>query len=250
MSHEARPGRLISNDDRQRDAIHIALAPVEAAEKLSPGQHVGFVYSNDTNHVGSVSETIGIVDPFLTQDVQPGQRFWLFLYPNSVTGLRHIWSHPAFHAAASFRMSEELSSPDGPVRSIRDDFLEALAENEDDVETRLVFSDWLDEQGEHEEADRHRKWPTAKEWLTRFVEANNQADDDEAWEMKITYQDLLDFGHRAIGEDDFYFYCGSNETMCASLRSQCGEFWEHWSVLTGVAVPADALEKSEFRCSC
>ncbi|MFO0998975.1 MAG: TIGR02996 domain-containing protein [Planctomycetaceae bacterium] len=251
MGSDPRPGKLISSNDRQRDAIHIALAPVEAAANLSPGQHVGFPYPNDRNRVGPTDETIGIVDPFLTQMVKPGERFWLFLYPNTVTGLRHIWSHPAFHPAqASFQDCQEVTSADHPVRSMRDDFLEALAQDEDDVETRLVFSDWLDDQGEHDEADRHRKWPAAKQWLTQFVQENNQADDEEAWEKKITFQDLLEFGHRAIAEDDFYFSCGSNETMCCGLRSHREEFWECWSVLTGAAVPADAVEKSEFGCSC
>ena len=41
----------------------------------------------------------------------------------------------------------------------RDAFLKHLAANEDDATARLAFIDWLDEQGEHEEADRHRKWP-------------------------------------------------------------------------------------------
>ena len=52
----------------------------------------------------------------------------------------------------------------------REAFLKALAENEDDTTTRLVYADWLDEQGEHEEADRQRKWPAAKEWLVRFCQ--------------------------------------------------------------------------------
>lgn len=88
-------GQLITEDERRRDAIHIAVAPVTAAVALTPGQHVGLV-GHDTEQVGPTDNCIGIVDPFLQQDVESGQRFWLFLYPNSVTSLRHYWTHPAF----------------------------------------------------------------------------------------------------------------------------------------------------------
>jgi hypothetical protein len=91
-------GRLIEDGDRRRDAVHIAVAPVTAAERLTPGQHVGLV-AGETEHVGPAETCIGIVDPFLTQPVEVGQRFWLFLYPNTVTSLRHYWTHPAFTAS-------------------------------------------------------------------------------------------------------------------------------------------------------
>lgn len=94
-------GRLIEDGDRRRDAIHIAVAPVAAAERLAPGQHVGLVREGNLELVGPCDCAIGIVDPFLTADVEPGQRFWLFLYPNTVTSLRHIWTHPTFTAAAA-----------------------------------------------------------------------------------------------------------------------------------------------------
>jgi hypothetical protein len=97
-----RLGSLIEDGDRRRDAIHIAVAPVMAAERLLPGQHVGLV-SGDTEHVGAMepNRCLGIVDPFLRQPVEEGQRFWLFLYPNTITSLRHYWAHPAFTAAVA-----------------------------------------------------------------------------------------------------------------------------------------------------
>lgn len=78
----------------ERDAIHVAVAPVEAAGFLKAGQHVGL---RDGKAIWMPpGDGLGIVDPYLTKDVNPGERFWLFLYPNTVTGMRHHWAHPAF----------------------------------------------------------------------------------------------------------------------------------------------------------
>ncbi len=90
----------------QRDAIHVAIAPVVAAEEIQPGEHCGFIQDGDTENVGacrrgSTKYAIGIVDPFLTSPVKIGERFWMFLYPNTVTSLRHEWTHPAFGATTS-----------------------------------------------------------------------------------------------------------------------------------------------------
>ena len=86
-------GGLIADGEKRRDAVHIAVCPVMAAEQLSPGQHVGLVRI-DT--VGPSDHCVGVIDPFLTQDVSPGQWCWLFIYPNTITSLRHVWHHPTF----------------------------------------------------------------------------------------------------------------------------------------------------------
>jgi uncharacterized protein (TIGR02996 family) len=83
--------------------------------------------------------------------------------------------------------------------SAQDAFLKALTENEDDTTTRLVYADWLDEQGEHEEADRQRKWPAAKEWLVEFCRDNNPPpDDEEPFEQVIPYEELIELGRAAV----------------------------------------------------
>lgn len=86
-------GNLIT-DKQHRDAVHIAVAPVTAGMALWPGQRVGFVGNAHT--VGITSNTIGIVDPFLTNQVQEGEMFYMFLLPNTITSLRHEWTHPVF----------------------------------------------------------------------------------------------------------------------------------------------------------
>lgn len=99
--HETQIGSLIRDQERRRDAIHVAVAPVTAAGRLEPGQHIGFQRPGDTEHVSpDSSNLIGIVDPFLPESVEPGERFWMFLYPQTITGMRHAWHHPAFEQAA------------------------------------------------------------------------------------------------------------------------------------------------------
>lgn len=79
--------------DAQRDAVHVAIFPCIAGQKLKPGQHVkidgGKAYS-------AKDDAVGIVDPFLRESVANGVRMYVCLYPASVIGMRHHWQHPAF----------------------------------------------------------------------------------------------------------------------------------------------------------
>lgn len=87
---------MIIPENSGRDAIHLAVEPVIAAERLFPGQHIGFVDGG----VGTSTNPLGIVDPFLSGVVNPGQRFWMVIYPRTITALRHVWEHPAFSQPA------------------------------------------------------------------------------------------------------------------------------------------------------
>lgn len=109
MSDVTKVGELIAPGS-QRDAIHIAVAPVVATERLEPGQTIGFA-NDDMRSVEAceLAMSVGIVDPFLRKTVQEGEHFWMFLHPNTITSLRHNWTHPAFGGQEDVILSKAKS---------------------------------------------------------------------------------------------------------------------------------------------
>ncbi len=95
-------GSIIGASEK-RDAIHLAVEPIEAAEDLLPGLHVGIVEGKASRYG---SKHVGIVDPFLLRTVKKGERFWLIVYPRQITSLRHVWEHPDF-APSEFAPGEK-----------------------------------------------------------------------------------------------------------------------------------------------
>jgi hypothetical protein len=86
-------------DNSGRDAIHLAVEPAVAGIRLRPGERVKI---DDGYAVPATHDATGIVDPFLSDLVQSGQRFWFVLLPRTITSLRHVWSHPEFPEEASY----------------------------------------------------------------------------------------------------------------------------------------------------
>jgi hypothetical protein len=77
-----------------RDAVHVAIVPAKASTTLMAGTPVGL---NAKGEAEANPTAIGVVDPFrLNRRVAQGEWFWLCLYPNTITGMRHVWQHPAF----------------------------------------------------------------------------------------------------------------------------------------------------------
>lgn len=94
---------------QKRDAIHLAVEPVEAAEKLWPGDHILVVQGMAART--EPGKGLGIVDPFLLGCIHPGQKFWFVMYPRMVHSLRHVWTHPAFVDEPLSGSSTKASSP-------------------------------------------------------------------------------------------------------------------------------------------
>lgn len=94
MNNTPEIGKIVKDTNAQRDAIHFAVAPCVAGHTLAPG---AWVQLKDGQAINAMSwYSVGIVDPFLTAPVKAGERFWLMLKPNTVTSLRHDWTHPQF----------------------------------------------------------------------------------------------------------------------------------------------------------
>lgn len=89
-------GTIIGETER-RDAIHLAVEPVIAAHVMKPGEHIGLLSNGQASRYAE--QKFGIVDPFLTDTIATGERFWLIIYPRKITSLRHVWEHPAFESA-------------------------------------------------------------------------------------------------------------------------------------------------------
>lgn len=160
-------------------------------------------------------------------------------------------------------------------------FIQALKRNEDDLVTRLIYADWLEEHDQPEEAERMRQWTASKEWLTNWVRSINY----DRWEVDEDYEEILDaqgnrvpakednlgrphtYGHAIdagyaalrnetycwntdAGQD--YFFSWGNRSFPGTPEERWYEWRQHWSIVTGVKFPPELSEAHPppFRCAC
>ncbi len=123
-------------------------------------------------------------------------------------------------------------------------FVAQLRDNPEDHATRLVYADWLDDHDQPEEADRMRKWRSAREWLARFASSH-----DQTLQGVVAIGDGYDpkaVGQRDYGDTGLYERLGEPDVQ--------REFWRCWSVYTGKAEPPQDPDypddRNPFTCSC
>lgn len=134
--HNEALGKLINDrTKKERDAIHIAIAPMVAGQDLNPGQHIT-LKSKGSNIAVAAKKGIGIVDPFLKTTVAKGQEFWMCLYPNTIKSLKHVWEHDEF-----------VEPPQVQQKSLSQKWLEDYAEELDMTFNALMLA-----------ADRHLEY--------------------------------------------------------------------------------------------
>lgn len=144
--------------DEKRDAIHLAVEPVTAgAQRLMPGQDIGL--DEEGKASAYAKPHLGIVDPFLKDTVQPGQRFWLVVYPRQIKSLRHVWEHPAFP------LSGETEVAPQPSKAASEAWLRNFINGADcpgyeEVIAKAVNNDsWSDEYLHFDGSDAHGEIP-------------------------------------------------------------------------------------------
>lgn len=239
MAEQTTLGQL-AGENARRDAIHIAVAPVTAGMDLGPGQRV-FINSHGDAMlaVGEVKPT-GIVDPFLAGPVMTGNRFYLCLFPGTVTGLRHVWSHPAFEPTPP--APPDLPEAGKPFDH-RKAFEIALQADPYDAVTHAVFADWLDEQGEESAAAWQRAWTKERQegedWLRAFADRVN-----------VTFRQAVCAGSHFINYGQAFVQYGEDGAQDELLDEKAlAEYWAAWSAYTG-RDPGGERRESPFACSC
>ena len=95
-------GKLLGkNHDQHRDAVHIAVMPVVAGEPIRPGERLRIKFgTDDVVLCGEYNDDyVGRADPFIeAYEIKTGEKFWMWLRPGTITGLRHEWTHRTIDA--------------------------------------------------------------------------------------------------------------------------------------------------------
>lgn len=90
-------GRVLDQDfTYTRDAVHIPIVPVIAGGFIKPRSLLTLSKKSSGDIFAKVSEmptSIAVVDPFISETINPGEIFYAWLRPESAQKLWHEWTH-------------------------------------------------------------------------------------------------------------------------------------------------------------
>lgn len=102
--------------DEGRDAVHLAVYQITLGQSISMWNKASKITIRENGRAYVFDESkdtkaYGILDPFIDQELNVGDKVWLVLFPGMITSLRHVWEHNFFpespketpiHDASSF----------------------------------------------------------------------------------------------------------------------------------------------------
>lgn len=211
-------GTFPLNENEARDAIHLAVEPVVAGMLLTAGKHIGFDENGlaVTQEIASYKKIknfklLGIVDPFVKGEVQPGDRFWLVVYPRQIKSLRHVWEHPDFPESVATNVAVDYWPQEVAKATLERD--PAPMEVPQIVSQRSVSEEWIEVYADSIGVDY--------EWLMD----NANAYQVSTWHYVTHPEDSGRFEGEYLPD----------------------EFWTHWEIVTGKVAKNTG---SFFTCSC
>lgn len=246
---------MIHTRKEHRDAIHLAVEPVEAGELLDPGQRVylrdGKAFKTTWDGLGNeIQHPPGIVDPFLQIQVQPGERFWLVLNPRTITSLRHVWSHPLFPEESSVDKDEIIQFLTSIKTDLEHDALPVPApvEPNTDVTAISIVEQIRQKQNDQIAADKEAAKASAYNWIVQYASSISGCDAYEEGEYNVTAEELISTAQTHIGSSSW----GGDYLVKGGLLE--GEytspmFWEKLSIYLDIEIP-DSDRNNFFSCSC
>ena len=223
MKDEPKLGKTIKDDDETRDAVHVAVLSCCSNYYLRPGDPIDLELTDEGYYaVPSKGKGVGIVDPFLANNINAGVGFYVLLYPGTITSLKHYWTHPDIPTSVKWEEPEQEATEPEPEISIEqsEQWMEEFAKEhlgtnkQDAIELGDRFYD-----GEHVivNKDNGRGFPDG-------------------------------FGGQAASREDY-----GGETMRDWWYEESNQktFWTHYCNITGKEMPdLEDYGVGGFTCSC
>lgn len=132
-------------------------------------------------------------------------------------------------------------------------FLRTIRENPQDNTNRLVFADWLDDNGEPDLALKYRR--SYAELYQEIVDLCNRYDETRGYRTygRMDPDDLIQQALDCATGADATIHLGAAEDLTYALRErgeEWAEFWRTVELLTGHVVHDDVRQHTGYRCGC
>lgn len=122
-------------------------------------------------------------------------------------------------------------------------FMDALIDDPEDVTTRMIYADWLEENGLDQEAANQRKWTPeyqqAYNWMMAFSVIS-----------EVPYKDLL----TSADDDNWSSYTFNSNTKSYDatdlFNTHRDRFWKYYSILNEIDEKEVQDKDLYFSCSC